>query len=139
MAGYFRKLQGYVYDGSHLSAEPLTNGTFVEITPVGVAVVTGAKDMKLRVSEKATLFGMPALVLDVVSVGNDPVYFVENEWDVSNAEEWDDAKYTLETGKQVRMKRALPGEQMIMTVSDTLYNALSVGDVVTPAAGGTVA
>lgn len=139
MAGYFTKLQGYVYNGDQTAAEPLTNGVFAEITTNGVARVTAAKDTKLRVAEKTTLYGLPALMLDVVSVGADDVFFVENELPNLNGEEWDEAMYELPAGEMVRMKRALPGEQLVMTVDDTLFAALSVGNVVTPAAGGTVA
>ena len=72
-------------------------------------------------------------------MGDDEVYFTENEWEVDENAEWNEADYTLPTGKYVRMKRLLPGEQVIMTVDETLYSALAVADVVQPAAGGTVA
>lgn len=75
----------------------------------------------------------------MTGVGTDDVYFVENEWEVDQNAEWNEANYTLPTGKYVRMKRLLPGEQVLMTVDSTLYGALSVADVVQPAASGTVA
>ena len=53
--------------------------------------------------------------------------------------EWNDADYTLPTGKYVRMKRLLPGEQVIMSVATELYSALTVGDYVQPAADGVIA
>lgn len=139
MAGYFTKLQGYVYNGDQIAAEPLSNGTFAEITAGGVAKVTAAKDTKLRVAEKTTMYGQPALTLDVVSVGADEVFFVENELPNLNGEEWDEAMYELPAGGQVRTKRPLPGEQVIMTVDDALFSSITVGDTVAPAAGGTVA
>lgn len=139
MAGYFTKLQGYVYDGSQVAAEALPNGVFAEITAGGVARVTGAKDTKLRVAEKTTMYGLPALMLDVVSVGTDEVFFVENELPTLNGEEWDEATYELPAGDQVRMKRPLPGEQLTMTVDETLFATLTAGSIVAPAAGGTVA
>lgn len=139
MAGYMRKLQGHVYDGSNLAAEDLENGVFAEITTDGVKKTTAAKDTKLRVVEKTTLWGMNAIVADVVSVGEDEVFFVENEWDLSELCEYDTAKYTLKTGRFVKMHRPLPGEQMIFTVADDLHNTLNVGDTVQPAADGTVA
>lgn len=139
MAGYFRKLQGYVYSGDHTAAEPLANGVFAELSAGGVVKATGTKDTKLRVQEKTTMFGLPALVLDVVSVGNDDVFFVESELPNLNGEEWDEALYELPVGQHVRMKRALPGEQVIMTVENALFGTVNVGDVVAPAAGGAVA
>ena len=139
MAGYVTKLVGHVYDGANLSAEALINGVFAEITANGVKKITAAKDTLLRVEEKTELWGLPALVLNVTGVGTDEVYFVENEWEVNDNAEWNEADYTLSIGKYVRMKRLVPGEQVIMSVDSTLYAALSVGDTVKPASGGTVA
>ena len=139
MAGYVTKLMGHVYDGANLSGEALTNGVFAEITADGVKKVTAAKDTVLRVEEKTELWGNPALRLNVTGVGTDEVYFVENEWEVDENAEWNEADYTLDAGKYVRMKRLLPGEQVLMSVENSLYTALTVGDAVQPAAGGTVA
>jgi len=139
MAGYVTKLVGHVYDGANLSGETLVNGVFAEITANGVKKVTAAKDTLMRVEEKTELWGLPALVLNVTGVGTDEVYFVENEWDINDSEEYDETAYTLPSGKYVRMKRLVPGEQVIMSVDSTLYAALSVGDTVKPASGGTVA
>lgn len=136
---YVTKLMGHVYDGENLSAEALINGVFAEITMDGVKKVTAAKDTKLRVDEKTELWGQPAVVLNVTGAGSDDVYFVENEWEIDENAEWNEANYTLPIGKYVRMKRLLPGEQVIMTVDSTLYAALAVGDAVQPAAGGTIA
>lgn len=75
----------------------------------------------------------------MTGVGTDEVYFVENEWEVDENAEWNEADYTLPSGKYVRMKRLLPGEQVIMTVASDLFAALNAGDTVKPAADGTVA
>ena len=139
MAGYVTKLMGHVYDGANLSGEALINGVFAEITADGVKKVTAAKDTVLRVEEKTELWGNPALRLNVTGVGTDEVYFVENEWEVDENAEWNEADYTLDAGKYVRMKRLLPGEQVLMSVENSLYTTLAVGDAVQPAAGGTVA
>ncbi len=139
MAGYVTKLMGHVYDGANVSAEALTNGAFAEITSDGVKKTSAAKDTILRVEEKTELWGNPALRLNVVSAGVNDVYFVENEWEVDENAEWNEADYTLPIGKYVRMKRLLPGEQVLMTVDSTLHGALSEGDLVQPAADGTVA
>ena len=139
MAGYVTKLVGHVYDGANLSGEALINGAFAEITASGVKKITAVKDTLLRVEEKTELWGLPALRLNVTGVGTDEVYFVENEWEVDDNAEWNEADYTLPTGKYVRMKRLVPGEQVIMSVDSTLFAALAVGDTVQPAAAGTVA
>lgn len=140
MAGYMKKLQGYVYDGAHTAGAAMENGVFVEITTDGVKPVAAAKTgMVLRVAEKTTLWGRNAFVLDVVNHGDDEVFFLENEWDINDAEAYDTAKYTCKVGDYVRMHRCLDGEQLIMTVDDTVYAALAVGDKANIAANGTIA
>lgn len=138
MAGYVTKLMGHVYDGANQSGEALSNGVFVEVTADGVKKVESAKDTLLRVEEKTDLWGNPAITLNVTGVGTDEVYFVENEWDVDVSADWNEADYTLPSGAYVRMKRLLPGEQVIMTVDSALYTALTIGDAVQPASGGTI-
>ena len=64
---------------------------------------------------------------------------MENEWEVDENAEWNEADYTLPTGKYVRMKRLLPGEQVIMSVATELHSALAVGDSVQPSADGMTA
>ena len=139
MAGYMRKLNGHIYDGANKAAEALTNGIFVEITDAGVKATTAAKDTVFRVVEKTALWGMDALVQDVVSVGSNEVFFVENEWDIHDNEDYDTAKYTCRVGDYVKMHRPLIGEQLILTVGSTLYSSIAEGDTVKPTTGGTVA
>ena len=139
MAGYVTKLMGHVYDGSKISGEPLINGVFVELSEGVVKRTSAAKDTVLRVEEKTELWGNPAVVLNVVGVGNDEVYFVENEWEVNENAEWNEADYTLPKDKYVRMKRLLPGEQVIMTIASELFGTLKENDPVQPTAEGTIA
>jgi hypothetical protein len=122
MAGYMTRFNGRVYDFEHVSKEEtLPNGVFVEIdTDGGVKLTAAAKDTKMKVVEKTTLWGTPAVILDVDSVGEDAVYFVENEWEVyEDAGEYNTAEYAVKKGHYVRMKRPLVGERLIMTVDST--------------------
>lgn len=141
MAGYMTKLMGYVYDGAHTAAEDLQNGVLAEITADGVKAIAATGDAQFRVAPegKTVLWGMNALVLDVVNAGTKELFVVENEWDINDHDEYDTAKYTLKAGKPVRMHRLLPGEQFIATVADEVFSAVEIGDIVAPAAGGTVA
>lgn len=142
MAGYVTKLVGHVYDGAHYAGEDLENGMFAEIAQDGtVKKITAAKDTILRVAPegKESLWGVEALRLDVISVGADEVFFVENEWDIDDSAEYDTSKYIVKQGKPVKMKRLLPGEQVIMTVDAGLYASLEDHSKVQPAANGTVA
>ena len=119
--------------------EVMENGVFAEITADGVRKLTAAADAKFRVQEKTSLWGMDALILDVVNCGADEYYFVENEWDINDSENYDTAKYSCKVGDYVKMHAPLKGEQLIMTVDADVFAAVAEGDMVTPAAGGTVA
>ena len=95
--------------------------------------------MRVAKDGNETLWGLDAVRLDVVSVGTDEVYFVEGEFEIDDTTAYDTSEYTIKTGKPVKMKRLLPGEQVIMSVGSTLYSALDDGYLVQPAAGGTIA
>lgn len=91
MAGYFRKLVGHVYDGAHMSDVELTNGLFVTINESGkVALSEADAETTFRCVEKTDLWGLKALVLDVLTIGGE-VYMVENDIDVNDNEEYDEA------------------------------------------------
>lgn len=141
MAGYMKKLNGHVYDGAHVAAVELPNGVFAEIDAQNkVALASAAKDMQMRVVEKTTLWTMPAVILDVIKEGTDEVYFVENEWEVyEDVSEYNTAEYTVPAGHAVKMHRPLVGEQLIMTVDEVLYAALTEGAMVKPTTDGTIA
>ena len=142
MAGYMKRLNGRVYDFQHKSKiDGLTNGMFVEIDASGDVILTAAaRDTKMKVVEKTTLWRKKALVLDVTAVGANELFLVENEWEVyEDAGEYNTAEYKVDKGHYVRMHRPLIGEQLIVTVSDELYEAVNVGDTVQPTAAGLVA
>lgn len=138
MAGYMTKLQGYVYEGTYKAAEALTNGVFVEITADGVKKIAAKGDAVLRVDAKEMLFGKKALRLSVVHAGTADTFFTENEWDHAMCCEWNLADYEIAIGDYVKMHRLVPGDQLIMSVDDTVYAAVAVGDTVNPNAGGSV-
>lgn len=139
MAGYMTKLMGYVYDGAHTAAEKLQNGVLAVIGEGGVkAAATGDAAFRIAPEGKTTLWGMPALTLDVVKAC-DEVFLVENEWDINDNEEYDTSKYELPAGKLVRMHRLVAGDQFIATVTEEVYGAVNEGDAMAIAAGGTVA
>lgn len=140
MAGYFKKLNGHVYDGDHLGAVELLNGQFAELNAAGkVVLTTNAKDTSFRVIEKTQLWGMPAVVLRVTQAGSDLVYMVENEWDVNVGCEFNDSEYKSAVGDFIKMRRPTIGEEIIITVPQAQYNGLTVGATVSVAAGGGIA
>lgn len=139
MAGYFRKLVGHVYDGAHVSDVALTNGLFVTINEAGKIALSGADaETTFRCVEKTDLWGLKALVLDVLTVGGE-VYMVENDIDVNDNEEYDEALYSVKAGEFIKMKRPLPGEQIILSVSDELYAAAAVNGKFAVSANGLIA
>lgn len=140
MAGYVTRGNN-IYDGAHEAGVALTNGLFATIDSNGAVILNAAAaDTILRVAPdgKEDLWGMEALRLDVVSVGTDEVFFVENEWDVNVDAAYNTAEYAIEVGDLVKMKRLLPGEQILVTVPESLYSAVSVGGLVQPGANGVV-
>lgn len=139
MAGYFDKLDGHVYDGAHKAGEALENGVFVEITNTGVKKLVAAGDAEFRVEEKTTLWGLPALRLVCTNPGTSEMYFVENEWEIYGDKDYDESLYTVPAGHYVRMRRPVINDEVIMSIDATAYAGISVGDTVSPAAGGSVA
>lgn len=141
MAGYMTKLVGSdgIYDGSYKAGEALTNGIFVNIAADGtVKKLTGAGSIEMRVREKTTLWGLPAVILDVVVEGDGTAYFVE-QVNPGVREEYNDIENEIKIGEFVRMHKPLLGEQLIMSVTSTVLGTLTEGDTAKPAAGGTIA
>ena len=140
MAGYFQKLDGHVYEGAYKAGEKLENGVFAEITANGVKKITAAGDAEFRVEEKTSLWGLPAVRLTCVNPGTKEMYLIENEIEnYGDKGDFNDAEYAVEAGHYVKMRRPVINDQLIMSVDDTTYAALTVGAVVSPAAGGSVA
>ena len=142
MAGYMNRLNGHIYDFQHKSGvNGLANGMFVKIDTNGDVILTAADcDTKLKVVEKTILWRKDALVLDVIAVGADEIFLVENEWEVyEDAGEYNTAEYTVDKGHYVRMHRPLIGERMIITVEHSLAETLAVGDTLKVTADGLVA
>lgn len=141
MAGYMTKVVGSdgIYDGSYKAGEVLTNGIFVNVAADGtVKKLTAAGDIEMIVREKTTLWGLPAVVLDVVVEGSGLTYFVE-QVNPGTREEYNDVEPEIKIGKFVRMHKPLLGEQLIMSVTSTVLGTLTEGDTAKPAAGGTIA
>lgn len=143
MAGYMRKLNGYVYEGSYAAGEELANGVFAELVADNDAIVvkklTDAKGPTMRVKEITTLFTLPAVVLAVIDAGTDEVYFVENEWEIGDELNYDESAYTVKKGKFVKMHQPVKNDELIMSVADELASSLTIGALVQPAATGTIA
>lgn len=141
MAGYMKKLNGYVYDGEHVANAAMPNGIFVEIdaSTGKVKPITAAGDTEYRVDEKTTLWMKPAVVLNVIKEGDLEHYFLENEFDLAAVPDYDSADYQCKAGQYCRMHRPVINDQLIMSVDSTLYASLSVGDTVKPAVGGSIA
>lgn len=141
MAGYMKKLNGYVYDGEHVANAAMPNGIFVEIdaSTGKVKPITSAGDTEYRVDAKTTLWMKPAVVLNVIVEGDKEHYFLENEFDLAAVPDYDSADYECKAGQYCRMHRPVINDQLIMSVDSTLYASLSVGDTVLPASGGSIA
>lgn len=139
MAGYMKKLNGYVYEGGYEAAAELKNGQFVALNEDGkLALTDGAKDTIMTIVEKTNLYGLDAVVCRVTATGNDEVFFVENGIEVDE-DNYNEAEYKIKAGELVRCHRPLIGEEMILSVENTLYAGLNASDAVQVAANGTIA
>ena len=140
MAGYFRRAEAWNYDGANKAYEELTNGLFVYIDGAnGVKKISSAGSARFRVKEKTTLWGLPAVVLVCTVAGNDENYVVENEFEIYGDKEYDESLYSVPAGHYVKMRRPNVNDELIVSISSELYASLSVGDVVKPASGGSIA
>lgn len=140
MAGYMTRLVGSdgIYEGNYKANEALTNGIFVFVDAGVVKKITATGDIIMKVQEKEVLWGKKAVRLDVQDQGAGTIYFVENV-EPGDRDEYDDIDPVIKSGAYVRMHKPLTGEQLIMHVTDEVYAALSVNDLVKPASGGSIA
>lgn len=140
MAGYMTRLVGSdgIYEGNYKAYEQLTNGIFVTLDSGVVKKLSAAGDIVMMVQEKETLWGKPAVRLDVQAQGAGTIYFVENV-NPGTLDEFNDIDNVIKAGEFVRMHKPLTGEQLIMSVSAETYAALAVGDMAKPASGGSIA
>jgi len=140
MAGYFRRAEQFNYDGANKAAVRLENGLFCEITANGVAPIAAAGDAKFRVKEKTSLWGLPAVVLICTDVGSKEFYMTELEFEnYGDKGDYNDAEYAVPAGHYVKMRRPNINDELIVSVDATTFAAVNVGDVVSPAAGGSIA
>lgn len=140
MAGYFRRAEAWNYDGSNKAYEELTNGLFVYIDGSnGVKKIGSAGSARFRVAEKTSLWGLKALVLICTDAGSDEMYVTENEFEDYGDKDFDQTTYSIPAGHYVKMRRPNVNDELIISVADGTYAALSVGDLVKPVSGGSVA
>lgn len=140
MAGYMTRLVGSdgIYEGDYKAYEALANGLFVTLDSGVVKKLGAAGDIVMRVVAKEDLWGKKAVRLDVQDPGAGTIYFTENV-NPGDKSEYDDIDGEVPAGAFVRMHKPLTGEQLIMSVADATYSALSVGDLAKPASGGSIA
>lgn len=141
MAGYMKRLNGYVYDGHHVAGEELTSGLFVTLNANNKVVKTTAAvtDLKLDVVDKKEQWGKYFIAANVIDNAATNVYFTELEWNVDDDLPYDETEYSVKVGQYVKMRVPAHNDQCFFSVNKTLYDALTIHDIVTPAAGGTVA
>lgn len=130
MAGFVTK-GNHIYDGEHLAAVDLTNGTFVYIDSANKAApLTQAVDMTVRVKELEGPFGMPGLRLTVVKQGVAEVFLVENVPATESTGVYDETTFGPKAGEYARIHRPLAGEELLVSVASNLLAGVVVGDVI---------
>lgn len=138
MAGYFTKLNGRVYDGGHIASAALENGTFAVINANDQVEASGANaNVEFACVEKTDLWGEPALRLRCEKeVGT--VFMVENDPLIYVGEDYDGAHRTCKAGEYVKMRTPVIGDEIILGVTEAIYNAAAVGAKYNLAANGAI-
>lgn len=139
MAGYFNKLAGYLYEGSCVAEEELTNGIFVSAKDGKVKPLEAANEsLKLKAVEKTDFAGLPAVEVAVTDAGADEIYMVENFFDENQDAPYDNGKNVIKVGEYVRMRRPENGDHMIISLEKGEYDKINVGDGVKVDAKGVI-
>lgn len=139
MAGYFSKLMGGVYEGSYVASTDLTNGLFVTITSNKVAKASAADaTVELKMKEKTNIGDLTAVRFEVVKAGSE-MYMTENRFVRDENTAYDDVNYVIKAGELVRMKRLVPGDELVISVTSAIASAYAEGDVYNVAADGLIA
>lgn len=121
MAGYMTKLQGYVYEGE------LVNGA-ADAVPNGILMVQGATTnagklvmpaadttTKLICKEVTTIYDGVTAYRFIVDSLNKRYYFVENGFDINDAQAYDKRTYTTPVEAELRAHPLLVGEEFVTT------------------------
>lgn len=138
MAGYFSKLNGRVYEGGYVANADIENGTFAVLSNGKVVASSANTNFEGICVEKTELWGLPALRLRVAKeVGE--LFFVEGDFDPYEYDEYDETAFVVKAGKYVKMRTPHISDEIILSVSDAIYNAATVGDTYNVAANGAIA
>ena len=139
MAGYFTKLNGRVYEGEHVAAVDLENGTFVTINASNKVAKSAANtNVELVCIEKTDIWGLPALRLRVQKEDG-TVFMVEQDPYVEEVGAYDGVHRIAKTDELVKMRSPHISDEILLEVTSTIFNAAAVGDVYNVAANGLIA
>lgn len=137
MAGYFSKLMGDVYEGSYVATADIKNGVFAVISSGKVAASAADSSVELRMKEKTNIGELNAIRFEVVKAGSE-VFMTENLFTRDENLAYDDTDYTVKAGELVRMKRLVPGDELVISVTSEIFAAFAVNDVYNIAANGLI-
>ena len=126
MAGYFTKLNGYVYSGEYVASTDIENGTFVTLDTSNEVIVATTGSMEFVCVEKTDIFGLPALRLRCTEEDGTQ-FIVEQDNEADYVGEYDERHRKAEAGKLVKMRTPVVGDEILLEVNTTMYAAASVG------------
>ena len=139
MAGYFTKLNGRVYEGEHVAAVDLENGTFVSINASNKVAKSAANtNVELVCIEKTDIWGMPALRLRVQKEDG-TLFMVEQDPYIEELNAYDGRHRIVKADELVKMRSPHISDEILLEVTSTIFNAAAVGDVYNVAANGLIA
>lgn len=143
MAGYMTKLQGYVYEGELVNGTgaPIENGALVAVgtgSDAGKFILPAVNaNTKFVCKEATTIYGGVPAYRFIVKAIADPLYIVENgfEVNVGGEAEYDTRTYATKDGAYLRAHPLLVGEEFVTTmvtgtpVAGTEYTVKADGTV----------
>lgn len=120
MAGYMTKLQGYVYEGelTNGTGAPVENGMLVALgagANAGKFVLPAANNnTKFVCKEVTTIYDNIPAYRFIVKVIADPVYFVENGFELNVGEgQYDTTEYATKAGAYLRAHPLQVGDEFV--------------------------
>ena len=127
-----------MYEGEHVAAVDLENGTFVTINASNKVAKSAANtNVELVCIEKTDIWGLPALRLRVQKEDG-TVFMVEQDPYVEEVGAYDGVHRIVKADELVKMRSPHISDEILLEVTSTIFNAAAVGDVYNVAANGLI-
>ena len=137
MAGFMKKLQGYVYEGELLNGAgaPVANGILMVQDGANLVLPDADTTSKFVCKEVTSIYDGVTAYRFIVEKLNKRYYFVENGFDINDSQAYDKRTYTTAVGDELRAHPLLVGEEF---VTDMVTGTPAAGTAYGVKADGTI-